>query len=145
GVDVDALRMTMPINIRTEDTGDLAGNQFVPARFTVPVAVDDAAEHMRAIHELVEQRRHEPANAVVEPLAIVVNRLPTAGVTALFGSMIKGSDFTTSDVPGAPIPIYIAGARVEAMIPFGPLVGVAVNVTLLSNLDEVHVGVNSDL
>jgi WS/DGAT/MGAT family acyltransferase len=145
GVEVDALRMTMPINIRTEGTADVAGNQFVPARFTVPVAVEDPAEHMQIIHDLVEQQRHEPANALVEPLAIVLNRLPTTAVTALFGSMIKGSDFTTSNVPGAPIPIYIAGAQVEAMIPFGPLVGVAVNVTLLSNLDEVHVGVNSDM
>jgi WS/DGAT/MGAT family acyltransferase len=145
GTEIDALRMTMPINIRTEGTEDVAGNQFVPARFTVPVAVEDPAEHMQRIHELVDQQRREPANALVEPLAIVLNRLPTTAVTALFGSMIKGSDFTTSNVPGAPIPIYIAGARVEAMIPFGPLVGVAVNVTLLSNLDEVHVGINSDM
>ena len=70
--------------------------------------------------------------------------MPISG-PALFGSMIKGSDFTTSNVPGAPIPIYIAGAQVESMVPFGPLVGVAVNVTLLSNLDDVHVGVNSDM
>lgn len=145
GADVEALRMTMPINIRTEGTADLAGNQFVPARFTIPVAVDDPAEHMQIIHELVDQQRREPANALVEPLAIVLNRLPTTAVTALFGAMIKGSDFTTSNVPGAPIPIYIAGAQVEAMIPFGPLAGVALNVTLLSNLDEVHVGVNSDM
>lgn len=145
GVEVEALRMTMPINVRTEGTADVAGNQFVPARFTVPVAVDDPGEHMRAIHQLVDQQRHEPANALVEPLAIVLNRLPTTAVTALFGAMIKGSDFTTSNVPGAPIPIYIAGAQVEALIPFGPLAGVAVNVTLLSNLDDVHVGINSDL
>lgn len=145
GTDVESLRMTMPINIRTEDTSDVAGNQFVPARFIVPVAIDDVTEHVRAIHELVDQQRHEPANALVEPLAIVLNRLPTTAVTALFGSMIKGSDFTTSNVPGAPIPIYLAGARVESMIPFGPLVGVAVNVTLLSNLDDVHVGINSDM
>jgi len=145
GEDVEALRMTMPINIRTEDTSDVAGNQFVPARFTVPVAIEDPTEHMRAIHELVDQQRHEPANALVEPLAIVLNRLPTTAVTALFGAMIKGSDFTTSNVPGSPIPLYIAGAQVEALIPFGPLAGVAVNVTLLSNLDDVHVGINSDM
>ncbi len=142
---VDALRMTMPINVRTEETAELAGNQFVPARFTVPVSVTDPKDHMRAIHELVEQQRTEPANALVEPLSIVLNRLPTTAVTALFGSMIKGMDFTTSNVPGAPIPLYIAGAQLEAMFPFGPLAGVALNVTLLSNLDDVHLGINSDM
>lgn len=142
---VEALRMTMPINVRDDETADLAGNQFVPARFTVPVAIEDPVEHMRAIHDLVDQQRHEPANGLLEPMSIVLNRLPTTAVTALFGSMIKGMDFTTSNVPGAPIPVYVAGAQLERMFPFGPLVGVAVNVTLLSNLDDVNIGVNSDM
>ncbi len=145
GAPVEALRMTMPINVRTDDTADLAGNQFVPARFTVPVAVEDPVEHVRAIHDLVDQQRAEPALGLLEPMSIVLNRLPTTAVTALFGSMIKGMDFTTSNVPGAPIPVYVAGARLERMFPFGPLVGVAVNVTLLSNLDDVNIGINSDL
>jgi len=142
---VESLRMTMPINVRTDETAELAGNQFVPARFTVPVAIEDPAEHMQAIHELVGQQRSEPALGLLEPMSIVLNRLPTTAVTALFGSMIKGMDFTTSNVPGAPIPVYLAGARVERMFPFGPLAGVAVNVTLLSNIDEVDIGVNSDM
>ena len=29
--------MSMPINIREGDTAEVAGNQFVPARFAVPV------------------------------------------------------------------------------------------------------------
>ncbi|MFP5320232.1 MAG: wax ester/triacylglycerol synthase domain-containing protein [Acidimicrobiia bacterium] len=145
GAPVEALRMTMPINVRTDETADLAGNQFVPARFTVPVAIEDPVEHMRAIHELVDQQRSEPALGLLEPMSIVLNRLPTTAVTALFGSMIKGMDFTTSNVPGAPIPVYLAGAQLERMFPFGPLAGVAVNVTLLSNLDDVNIGVNSDM
>jgi len=142
---VEALRMTMPINVRTEDTAELAGNQFVPARFVVPVAIEDPVEHMRAVHDLVDQQRKEPALSLVEPLSIVLNRLPTTAVTALFGSMIKHMDFTTSNVPGAPIPVYIAGAKVEQMFPFGPLAGVALNVTLISNIDECCIGVNSDM
>lgn len=142
---VDELRMTMPINVRTDETADLAGNQFVPARFTVPVSIEDPAEHMQAIHELVGQQRAEPALGLLEPMSIVLNRLPTTAVTALFGSMIKGMDFTTSNVPGAPIPVYLAGAKLERMFPFGPLAGVALNVTLLSNLDDVNIGVNSDM
>ncbi len=145
GAPVDQLRMTMPINVRTEDTANLAGNQFAPARFAVPVSVEDPAEHMQAIHALVETQRTEPALSLLDPMAIVLNRLPTSATTALFGSMIKGMDFTTSNVPGAPIPIYIAGAQVESMFPFGPLAGVALNVTLLSNLDDVNIGVNSDM
>lgn len=142
---VDALRMNMPINVRTDETENVAGNQFAPARFPVPVAIEDPVEAMAAIRELVIEQRGEPALALLEPMSGLLNRLPTTVTTSIFGSMLKGVDFTTSNVPGAPIPVFMAGAEIEMMVPFGPLAGAAVNVTLLSNRDDVHLGVNCDL
>jgi diacylglycerol O-acyltransferase len=141
---VSALRMSMPINIRGGDTEGLAGNQFVPARFTVPVGIADPVERMRALRDLVTAQRGEPALAATEAVAGVLNRLPTAVTTQLFGSMLKGIDFITSNVPGAPIPVYLAGAKLEANFAFGPLAGAAVSTVLLSYQDELHVGVNVD-
>lgn len=143
--DVDALRMNMPINVRTDDTQNVAGNQFAPARFAVPVDIEDPVEHMVTVRELVAAQRAEPALALLEPMSGLLNRLPTTVTTSLFGSMLKGVDFTTSNVPGAPIPVFMGGAEILAMFPFGPLAGAAVNVTLLSNRDDVHLGINSDL
>lgn len=142
---VSQLRMNMPINIRDESTQDVAGNQFAPARFAIPVDIEDPVEHMRVIHALVAGQRTEPSLGLVEPMAGVLNRLPTTLTTAVFGSMLKGVDVTTSNVPGAPIPVFIAGAQIESMCPFGPLAGAAVNVTLLSDRDSVHLGINVDL
>jgi diacylglycerol O-acyltransferase len=145
GVEVEALRMNMPINVRTDATQNVAGNQFAPARFAVPVDGADPVERMRAMHRLVDTQRHEPSLSLIEPMSGVLNRMPATLTTAVFGSMLKGVDFTTSNVPGAPIPVFMGGARIEAMFPFGPLAGAAVNVTLLSNCDEVHLGINCDL
>lgn len=145
GTSVDSLRMNMPINIRTEETEHVAGNQFAPARFAIPLDIEDPIEAMVAMRELVAEQRGEPALAMIEPMAGVLNRLPTTVTTSLFGSMLKGVDVTTSNVPGAPIPIFIGGAEIELMVPFGPLVGAALNVTLLSNRDNVHLGINCDL
>ncbi len=144
GVTVDELRMTMPINIRPDDGDVVAGNQFVPARFAFPVAIDDPAERMLALSRLVSQQRAEPALGMVEPIAGVLNRLPVGFTTAMFGSMLKAIDVVTSNVPGAPFPIYIAGARLQANFGFGPLSGAACNVTLLSYMDELHIAVNTD-
>src|SRR5690606_39051474 len=96
------------------------------------------------IRELVEHERGEPALALTEPLANLLNRLPTSATTAVFGALLKGTDFITSNVPGAPFPVFVAGARVEAQFPFGPMTGAATSVVLLSYCDEVHLGVNSD-
>jgi len=144
GTPVEALRMTMPINIRAADGDLVSGNQFVPARFPVPLGIADPKERMRALQGLVAGQRAEPALGLVEPIAGVLNRLPVSITTRLFGGMLKGIDFVTSNVPGAPIPIYVAGARLEANFAFGPLSGSALNITLLSYIDELHMGVNSD-
>ena len=144
GSSVRALRMTMPINIRTDATADLAGNQFAPARFAVPIDIDDPVERMRAIRELVTQARGEPALNLAEPLAAILYRLPATVSTGVFGSMLRGVDFVTSNVPGVPVPVFLAGARMEAQFPFGPMSGAATNITLLSYLDEVQIGINSD-
>ncbi|GAC1318636.1 MAG: wax ester/triacylglycerol synthase family O-acyltransferase [Acidimicrobiales bacterium] len=144
GVDVDELRMTMPINVRGEDKADLAGNAFAPARMLVPLGITDPTERMRAIAALVGRQRAEPAMAVVDPMALVVHRLPTSVSTALFQTMLRGQDFVTSNVPGVPIPVFFAGSAVEAQFPFGPMSGAAMNLTLLSYQDQVHIGVNTD-
>jgi diacylglycerol O-acyltransferase len=144
GAPVDALRMTMPINVRTSATEDVAGNQFVPARFPVPMDIADPIERMVAIRGLVTEQRGEPALSLTEPLAGLLNRLPTSVTTGVFGGMLKGVDFVTSNVPGAPIPLYAAGAEIIHQFPFGPLSGAAANITLLSWLDQVCVGINVD-
>ena len=144
GVAAAALRMSMPINLRTEDTATKAGNQFVPVRFLIPLTIDDATERMRAIRDLVHQQRDEPALPIVDEVASLLNRFPTAVTTALFGSMMKGVDFVTSNVPGPPFPVYVCGAKVEQIYGFGPLSGAAANITLFSYNGDLGIAVNTD-
>ena len=123
GQPTEALRMSMPVSIRDEATSDLAGNQFVPLRFPIPLTATDPVESMQIMHELVLEQRAEPALAMVDPLARILNRLPTSVSTGIFGSMLRGIDVVTSNVPGAPFPIYTAGSQIEAMFAFGPMSG----------------------
>jgi WS/DGAT/MGAT family acyltransferase len=145
GAAPDKLRMGMPINVRTAATADLAGNQWAPTRFPLPIRVDDPLEHLQVVRGVVATQRAEPAVGLVEPLASVLYRLPTTLLAGVFGSMLKGVDFTTSNVPGVPVPVYFAGAELLAQFPLGPLGGSAVNLCLLSYVDQLHIGVNSDL
>lgn len=144
GTPVDELRMTMPINIRTVATAGLAGNQFAPARFPVPVGIEDPIARMNAVRELMEAQRAEPALALTDALAGILNRLPATATTGIFGSMLRGIDFVTSNVPGPPVPVFLAGARLESQIAFGPMTGSAANITLLSYMDDLNIGVNTD-
>jgi len=143
GTTVSELRMTLPINLRTAGD-DAGGNQFAPVRFAVPAAIDNPGDRMTAIGLLVREWRAEPALRLTSTLAGVLNRLPTATSTALFGGMLKCVDFVTSNVPGAPIPVYLGGARVEGFYAFAPPSGSALNVTLVSHCDQCCIGIVTD-
>jgi len=144
GVECDELRMAIPISVRTPELEDTAGNAFVPARIEIPIDIADPIELMTAIRARVQEARLEPANDLVDQLSNILNRLPTSAVTALFGTMVKAVDFTTSNVPGAPVPLYLAGATILRQFPFGPLAGAALNITLLSYQNDLNIGVSSD-
>jgi hypothetical protein len=45
---------------------------------------------------------------------------------------------------GAPVPIFVAGARVERIYPFGPLPGVPVMSVLLSHCGTCCIGITLD-
>lgn len=143
GEHVDDLRMVMPINLR-EASAALGGNHFTPARFLVPITIKDPAERMIALGRIAREIRDEPAVALTDALSGVLNQLPTTVTTAVFGAMLKGADFVTSNVPGAPFPIYAGGAELERMYAFGPLSGTAMNATLLSHCGTCCIGVNLD-
>ncbi|MET1048851.1 MAG: wax ester/triacylglycerol synthase family O-acyltransferase [Acidimicrobiales bacterium] len=144
GKPAGALRMSMPISVRTAATENVAGNQFAPARFPVPLTVVDPVHRMKVVRDLVGRARGEPALALTEPLANLLNHLPPDVTTGIFGSMLRGVDFVTSNVPGPPFPIYLSGARVISQFPFGPMAGAAANITLLSYVDDLNIGINTD-
>jgi WS/DGAT/MGAT family acyltransferase len=141
---VEALRMTMPINVRDAANGNRAGNRFVPARLIVPVGIADPAARLRAIRALVAHQRAEPALGLLDDVSGMLRRLPAPMYTALFGSMLKGVDFVTSNVPGPPVDVFVSGAHIESVFGFGPLSGAAANLTLFSYLDRLGLAVNTD-
>lgn len=139
GAQVDDLRVTLPISLRRP--GDPPGGNLITlVRLPVPVGLRDPVERMTAIREVIDRWRAEPSLALTQPIAMALNLLPRGVV----GGMLKHVDFLASNVPGFPVPIYLAGSRVEAYYPFGPTIGASVNITLLSYVDRCCVGVSCD-
>lgn len=141
---VTELRMSMPINLRHGKNARRAGNQFAPVRFPIPVGLIDPEERMREIRKRVSRERAEPSLPALDVIASALNRLPASAATSAFGSMLKTVDFITSNVPGPRFPVYVSGARILAMMPFGPASGAAANVTLFSYDGVAQVGITSD-
>jgi hypothetical protein len=147
GVDVsecDTLPVGLPISLRTEDDPQ-GGNRFTGARFDAPMGEPDPAARVRAVREFVLTARAETAaNVVTAAGAPVLAWLPAPVVGAVSGRLTSANDVQVSNVAGIPHDVYVAGARITHMYPFGPLPGCAAMVTLISHAGTCCIGVNVD-
>ena len=75
-----------------------------------------------AMNRLCRAARRERSLPFTNTIAGALNLLPRGTV----GSMLKHVDFVASDVPGFPFPVYLAGARLERYVAFGPTIGSSV-------------------
>ena len=142
GSSAPSLRVNVPISLRG-DAGDRSGqasNAVAIARFPMPVAGLGVRELMHEAHDLVAKWRAEPAMRLADPLAEVSWFVPVP----MLAHAARASDITTSNVPGPPIPIYLAGARMIAAYPLVATIGAAVNVTMVTYDGHAFVGVSTD-
>ena len=110
----------------------------------VPVGIEDPVALFEAIRVRLDTTKHERAMGLVDGLAGVANLLPTSVAVRLARQQVETVDFATSNVRGAPFPLYIAGARILANYPIGPTGGTAWNLTLMSYDGQLDMGLNAD-
>lgn len=115
GQPVDHLRLSMPINLRSADDGDATGNNFAPARFPIPSGSPTRSRPWSPSTTWSPSSERSRRSPWRQPMARLLNRLPTSVTTGLFGAMLKGVDLVASNVPGAPIPIFTAGSEIRSM------------------------------
>jgi WS/DGAT/MGAT family acyltransferase len=142
GYEVPRLRVNVPISLRG-DAGDRsaqASNAVSIARLEMPVAGLSIDELMTEAHELVDAWRGAPATRMADPLADVSWFVPVP----VLAQAARASDLTTSNVPGPPIPLYLAGAKMVAAFPLVATIGAAVNVTMVTYDGAACIGVSTD-
>ncbi len=142
GAPVSTMPVAIPISVRT--SADMAGgNRIAVGRLAAPVSMEDPFERVLTIREQVRLARHEPAVDLFNTLGPTLAWLP-AGILAQFGGTTAMNDLQASNVPGIPFDVYVAGAKVERMYPFGPLPGCAVMATMITHGPTACLGINAD-
>lgn len=141
GEPTETLRASMAISTRTEDSG---ANAFSLARLLVPTSEMPIDERFKAIQEATFAAREASKSAGLDTLATITTALPTSLITRLARQQAQTIDFATSNVKGAPVPMFICGAQLVEIYPIGPLGGVAFNLTLMSYLGSLDMALNID-
>jgi tetratricopeptide (TPR) repeat protein len=138
GRPVGELRMNMPISLRTSDD---QSNAVTIARFEIPISnvIDDVLE---AAANTVRSWRAEPALKLADYFAELTRFLPPELVSAA----AQTSDLTASNVPGVPVPVWLAGAKIERMYPLVGTIGAAINAYRRAlSLDPGHTPTHQNL
>lgn len=131
--------------------GDVAGTDKLSALLVpLPVLEDDPVAQLEQVAEFSRQSKGAIDALGMDTVSDVAEFVPPLLVVS--GSRLYDSlglarlhpplqTLVVSNMPGPPIPLYCAGARVEAVWPFGPLlVGSGLNITVLSNMGNLDVG-----
>jgi diacylglycerol O-acyltransferase len=145
GSEPGALRIGVPVSTHDADAEPTMRNAFVPVRIDAPLQLTDPGESIAAVHRLVATARAEPGLASVAAAAAAALRVPVA--RALASAAMATIDVVASNVAGVPGPevrLFLAGAPVRALVPFGPRSRAALNVTMLSLGPNLGIGVNID-
>ncbi len=145
-----ALVAAVPVSVhgKTEHGGtNQVSNMFV----RLPVDPDDAVDQLLRIHEETKDAKavHNAMGAdMIQDLALITPpgiynlALRLYALPAVSGTLPPVQNVVISNVPGPPIPLYIAGAQVKGIYPFGPLIeGSGINITVLSNMGNMDFGV----
>jgi hypothetical protein len=132
--------------VSTRDDRSAGGNSFTPSKIRVPGGKGDPADRFAFIQEVMGSRRGEVTGGadLMGAVSGIANLLPTSVVTGIARGQAAAIDFATSNARGAPIEVYVAGGKVLATYPMGPVAGTAWNITMMSYAGTLHMGVHSD-
>ena len=139
---------SVPMNI---GAGAVEGTDKISALLVpLPVLTEDAVQQL---HEVAEFSRNSKGmidalgTDSISDVAELVPPLLVLGGSRLYDGLGLSrlhpplQSLVVSNMPGPPIPLYCAGARVDAVYPFGPLLpGAGLNITVLSNMGNLDVG-----
>ena len=137
----------VPVNLKPIDLSlpDNLGNEFALVQLELPTDQPDAHEVLAVVKRRMDRIKHGHEAGVAfrlqEAIAGLNRNLYEASVD-LFTNRTLG---TLTNVPGPPMPVYLAGSKVEAMVGWAPVSGnQPMSFTIYSYAGKVTVGIACD-
>lgn len=140
----------VPVSMRVGDD-DHIGTKVAMMFAAMATDIADPAERLDTIHTTTSSAKEMRAAMTAQQIMSLTDNTPPAllGLAALAWTAggIDASappvfNVIVSNVPGPPFDLFLAGARIEAMYPMGPLLfGSGINFTIVSNATRLDFGV----
>lgn len=145
------LSAMVPVSTRAADDASV-GNQIT--QMALPWATDlkDPVERLMTIHASALQAKQTASRSGANLIQALGESLPPAAMRAMVAATALSTDYTplpanavVSNVRFADVPIFVAGARLERLLPISVLAPCqGLNITVVSYFGELHFGLTVD-
>ena len=146
GEDPVDFRAAVPVNLRRPNDMGSLGNKFGLVFLDLPVSVVDMPRRLA----LVRHRMESLKESLEAPVSLDI--LATVGFSAqaIQDAVVKliGAKATTvlTNVPGPPIPLYLAGQPIESLMFWVPQSGrLGLGISVLSYANNIYLGIATDV
>jgi WS/DGAT/MGAT family acyltransferase len=134
-------RVSSPVNLRKQRTEREMGNYVSSWVVRLPLGHDDPLDQLKELHTITSELKKSDQAAAVKVVTSLLEWLPFSTQSLSVGTM----NAIVTNVPGPPFPLYMLGAQVLEMIPFGPLIeNLGLTIAVLSYNGQVQWGINAD-
>ncbi|MFK8024317.1 MAG: wax ester/triacylglycerol synthase domain-containing protein [Ilumatobacter sp.] len=143
GYKIDTVNSSFVLSTRTDSKA--GGNSFTPVPVKLPAGKMKPKQRIKAIMAAVEDAKEQAQRTGgMTGLSGIANLLPTSLITSTARAAAARIDFATSNLRGAPFPVFVSGAEVKAIIAMGPVAGTGANITALSVNGSFDIGIFCD-
>ena len=142
----------IPVSVRTRDEQGTFGNKVSGMILPIPTHITDPRERLMKAHEVLRVAKERHGALPASLMTDVSNFIPPALFTraSRAGTEIAGRirtplNVAISNVPGPAVPLYCAGAELQANYPVSVIMdGVGLNITVMSYRDHLDFGIIGD-
>jgi diacylglycerol O-acyltransferase len=147
GALIDELTTFVPFNLRPLDQPlpPKLGNRFGLVFLRMPVGIENPRRRLEAVHSRMQRIKRSPEGLLSYAVLGAIGRAPARLEKALVDLVTTKGSAVTTNVPGPPQPVYMAGTRVRGVLVWAPRSGgVSMSFTIISYAGEVTLGLMSD-
>lgn len=142
----------VPVSVRTQEQIGTFGNRIGVMIAPIPTNVADPRKRLMVAHETLSsaKTRHKamPASLLQDVTKFIppaVHARASRATLRVMGSRRPPLNLVISNVPGPPMPLYMAGGKLEAHFPVSVITdGVGLNITCMSYRDHIDFGIVVD-